>query len=128
MRCFIWSRASTPPSLSSRYWIKPALHAERSDEDRDCDGDGPHRNVEAQDVQDDAQDDQDEAQDRQDEAKNDQEEAEDEQKGTQEDPMEPQDGQGHGTALHVGTPRTLKSAMDPFFRKSKPPDLNFIKN
>ena len=33
-----------------------ALHAEWSDEDRDCDGDGPHRDVEDRDVQD-AQDD-----------------------------------------------------------------------
>ena len=33
-----------------------ALHAEWSDEDRDCDGDGPHRDVEDQDVQDDLDD------------------------------------------------------------------------
>ena len=41
--------------------------------------------------------------------------------------MEPQGAQEHATAIVLGPQRPLKSSMDPFSRKSKPPDLNFIK-
>ena len=41
----------TSPVCSDPEHDDLALHAEWSDEDRDCDGDGPHRDVEDRDVQ-----------------------------------------------------------------------------
>ena len=41
----------TSPVCSDPAHDDLALHDEWSDEDRDCDGDGPHRDVEDQDVQ-----------------------------------------------------------------------------
>ena len=41
--------------------------------------------------------------------------------------MEPHGAQEHATTIVLGPQRPPKSHMDPFSRKSKPPDLNFIK-
>ena len=46
----------TSPVCSDQAYDDLALHAEWSDESSDCDGDGPHRDAEDYDVQDDQDD------------------------------------------------------------------------